>query len=74
MTTEIVKQVDIQLVQINENVWIVPQSAAGMLWLQTHFEDDAWDSLSRNAVVIPRQDAGMLVIDAQSAKLIVVYD
>ena len=74
MTTETVKQVDIQLVQIKDKVWVVPQSIHGMLWLQTHFENDAWDALSQDAVVIPRHDAGMLVIDAQSAELMVVYD
>ena len=74
MTTETVKQVDIQLVQIKEQVWVVPQSIHGMLWLQTHFENDAWDALGTDAVIIPRQDAGMLVIDAQSAELMVVYD
>ena len=74
MTTETVKQVDIQLVQIKDQVWVVPQSIHGMFWLQTHFEDDAWDALGTDSVVIPRQDAGMLVIDAQSAELMVAYD
>ena len=73
MTTETVKQVDIQLVQIKESVWVVPQSVLGILWLQLHFEDDDWDALGTDSVVIPREDAGMLVIDAQSAELIVVY-
>ena len=26
---------------------LVPASAMGMLWLQTHFEDEHWDELSR---------------------------
>jgi len=72
--SEAVKQVDIQLVQIKDRVWVVPQSAAGMFWLQSHFPDDAWDALSREAIVIPQHDAGMLVIDAQSAELFVNFD
>ena len=71
---EAVKQVDIQLVQIRDNVWVVPQSIHGMLWLQTHFEDKHWDALGDDCVVIPRQDAGNLVIDAETAKLAVAFD
>lgn len=66
-------QVDIQLVQINDKVWVVPQSAVGMFWLQAHFPDDAWDAISNEAVIIPKHDAGMLVIDAQSAELNVKF-
>jgi len=73
MTSD-VKQVDIQLVRVHENVFVVPQSAAGMLWLQTHFEDEAWDPLSSGSVIISRHDAGMLVIDAQTAEMVVSYD
>ena len=73
MSTDTVKHVDIQLVQINDKVWVVPQSAAGMFWCQSHFPDEAWDALSKEAVVIPKHDAGMLVIDAQSAELMVNY-
>lgn len=73
MSTNSVKKVDIQLVQIKDKVWVVPQSVLGILWLQCHFEDEEWDALGTDSVVIPREDAGMLVIDAQSAELIVVY-
>lgn len=68
------KQIDIQLVQVKDKVWIIPQSVLGILWLQCHFENDAWDALGTGAVVIPRQDAAMLVIDAQSAELFVSHD
>jgi len=74
MTTETVKQVDIQLVQIKESVWVVPQSTLGMLWLQLHFEDRDWDALSKDAIVLPLRDAHMLVIDAKTAELMVSYD
>ena len=74
MTTETVKHVDLQLVVIKGKVFVVPQSVLGLLWLQTHFKDEHWDSLASGSVIINREDAGMLVIDAQSAELIVIYE
>ena len=45
-----------------------------MLWLQTHFEDEAWDALGTDSVVISRHDAEMLVTDAEQAELMVLYE
>ena len=39
----------------------------GMLWLQTHFESDHWESLSHGLVIIPNKDAQMLLEDAEMA-------
>ena len=73
MTTETVKHIDIQCVQIKESVWVVPQSTLGMLWLQLHFSDRDWDALSKDAIVLPLRDAHMLVVDAKTAELVVDY-
>lgn len=63
------QQVDLQLVLIGQRVWVVPQTPFGMLWLQCHFPDEDWPSLSADALVLPRHDAAMLVIDAEDAGL-----
>ena len=65
---------DIQLVDVVDQVFVVPQSIHGVLWLQTHFEEDHWDDLTAGAVTLARHDAAMLVIDAEDAELIVEYD
>lgn len=66
---------DLYLILVNEDtVFVVPQSIIGMLWLQTHFPDDAWDKLGTDSVVICRHDAEMLVTDAEESKLNVVYE
>ena len=65
---------DIQLVDVVDQVFVVPQSIHGVLWLQTHFEEDDWDALTSGAVTIDRHDAAMLVIDAEDAELVVKYE
>jgi hypothetical protein len=37
---------DIFLVGMGEYVFVVPKTAAGMIWLQTHFDQNEWDSIS----------------------------
>ena len=65
---------DIELVRVDaDHVFVVPTSVHGMLWLQTHFEDHEWDPLSTGSVIIPRHNAGLLVIDAQTAELNVTF-
>ena len=49
--------------------FIEPKSVHGMLWLQTHFETDHWDSISNGEVIIPFKDAQMLREDAIFAGL-----
>ena len=62
---------DICLVDIdnNSNKSLKPTSVIGMLWLQTHFEDNQWEALSNNQVIITKENSKLLVNDAISAGL-----
>ena len=62
---------DICLINIDNNSTksIQPRSIIGMLWLQTHFENDQWEALSNNLVVISQQNSKLLIEDATSAGL-----
>ena len=44
-----------------------PLSIHGMLWLQTHFENDQWEALSNNKVIISELDSKLLIEDANLA-------
>ena len=62
---------DICLVDIdnNSNKSLKPTSVIGMLWLQTHFEDNQWEALSNDQVIISKENSKLLVNDAISAGL-----
>ena len=62
---------DICLVNIDNNLnkSLKPTSVIGMLWLQTHFEDDQWEALSNNQVIISKENSKLLIKDAISAGL-----
>ena len=62
---------DICLVDIdnNSNKSLKPTSVIGMLWLQTHFEDNQWEALSNNQVIISKENSKLLVKDVISAGL-----
>ena len=62
---------DICLVNIdnNSNKILKPTSVIGMLWLQTHFENDQWEALSNNAVIISDENSKLLIEDAIKAGL-----
>ena len=62
---------DICLVNIdnNSNKSLKPTSVIGMLWLQTHFEDNQWEALSNDQVIISKENSKLLVKDAISAGL-----
>ena len=62
---------DICLINIDNNLnkSLEPTSVIGMLWLQTHFENDQWEALSNNAVIISKENSELLVKDATSAGL-----
>ena len=49
------------------NKSLTPLSIYGMLWLQTHFENDQWESLSHNKVIISEIDSKLLIEDANLA-------
>ena len=44
-----------------------PLSIHGMLWLQTHFENDQWEALADNKVIISEIDSKLLIEDANLA-------
>jgi len=62
---------DICLVNIDNNLnkSLKPMSVIGMLWLQTHFENDQWEALSNNEVIISKENSELLIKDAIKAGL-----
>ena len=65
------KLMDIRLVTIDNNLnkSLQPQTAIGMLWLQTHFENDQWEALSSSTVIISEENSKLLIEDATNAGL-----
>jgi len=65
------KLMDICLITIdnNSNKSLQPNSAIGMLWLQTHFENDQWEALSNSTVIISEENSQLLIEDAKNAGL-----
>ena len=51
------------------NKLLKPKSVIGMLWLQTHFDNEQWEALSNNEVIISKENSKLLVKDAISAGL-----
>ena len=66
---------DICLTNVDNNLnkSLQPKSVIGMLWLQTHFEDDQWEALANNSVIISEENSKLLVEDAISAGLNIKY-
>ena len=60
---------DISLSEKRNGTQIEPRSIHGILWLQTHFESNHWESISNGLVIIPTKDAKMLGEDAREAGL-----
>ncbi len=60
---------DIILSNKGNGTKIEPKSVHGILWLQTHFESNHWESISNGLVIIPTNDAKMLDEDATKAGL-----
>ena len=60
---------DISLCDSRNGTQIEPISVHGVLWLQTHFESEHWESISNGLVIIPNKDAKMLEEDARAAGL-----
>jgi len=60
---------DISITNIDNqsNKSLRPLSIHGMLWLQTHFENDQWEALSNNKVIISEIDSKLLIEDANLA-------
>ena len=64
---------DISLSDKRNGTQIEPMSVHGILWLQTHFEPNHWDSLINGLVIIPTKDAQMLFQDATQAGINVSF-
>ena len=62
---------DICLITVDKNLnkSLQPQSAVGMLWLQTNFENDQWEALSNSTVIISEENSKLLLEDAINAGL-----
>ena len=62
---------DICLTKVDNkcNKSIIPTSVHGMLWLQTHFEDEQWEALAESRVTISEIDSKLLCKDADLAGL-----
>ena len=62
---------DIRLVTIDNNLnkSLQPQTAIGMLLLQTHFENDQWEALSNSTLIISEENSKLLIEDATNAGL-----
>ena len=60
---------DISLSDKRNGIQVDPKSVHGILWLQTHFESEHWESISNGLVVIPSHNAEILGEDAQKAGL-----
>ena len=62
---------DISLKNIDNNLnkSLKPKSIIGMLWLQTHFDNEQWEALSNDEVIISNENSKLLVQDATSAGL-----
>ena len=62
---------DICLVNIDNNLnkSLKPISVIGMLWLQTHFDNEQWEAIANNAVIISEENSKLLIKDATSAGL-----
>ena len=60
---------DISLSDKRNGTQIEAKTVHGILWLQTHFESDHWESISNGLVRIPAKDAKMLSEDAYKACL-----
>ena len=60
---------DICLVNIDNNLnkSLKPISVIGMLWLQTHFDNEQWEAIADNAVIISEENSKLLIKDATSA-------
>jgi len=61
---------DLWLISSNDNTHIRATSVHGMLWLQTHFDNSQWEAISSQRIVLNKNNAEMLSMDAKEAGLI----
>ena len=66
--------IDITLLQVTpDDVLIKPKTASGMLWLQTHFQNDDWEALAKGEAGLDVKHADMMSQDANLAGLRIHY-
>ena len=64
---------DILFVNSANQTNIKPTSVHGMLWLQTHFENQHWEALASNQVLLPIADMQNFSKDVAEAGLNLAY-
>ena len=64
---------DISLSGKRNGTQIEPKTVHGILWLQTHFESEHWESLIKGLVIIPTKVAQILGEDAAKAGINVSF-
>jgi len=57
------------IIDNNLNISLQPKTAIGMLWLQTHFDNDQWEALSNSTVIISEENSKLLIEDETNAGL-----
>tara|TARA_B100000945_G_C20076535_1_gene454842 strand:+ start:163 stop:399 length:237 start_codon:yes stop_codon:yes gene_type:complete len=62
---------DICLTNVDNNLnkKLIPITVHGMLWLQTHFENEQWEALSESRVIISDESFKLLLKDAKEAEI-----
>ena len=61
---------DLWLISSSEKTHIRATSVHGMLWLQTHFDNSQWEAISSQRIILNKNNAEILSMDAQEAGLI----
>ena len=46
---------------------LMPVTAYGIMWLQTHFENDKWDEIASYDALLSIKDSELLLKDAKKA-------
>ncbi len=60
---------DLTLTAAASGYRVLPESALGLLWLQTHFEPETWDLVCEGRVQLSAASIGHLCADARAAGL-----
>ena len=61
---------DLLLISSSDKTHIRATSVHGMLWLQTHFDNSQWEAIASQRIILKKNNAEMLSMDAQEAGLI----
>ena len=64
------RRIDLSLTPLASGYRVLPESALGLLWLQTHFEPETWDLVCEGQVRLSSASIGSLCDDARDAGLV----